>query len=119
MTQVERASDPVAAPADTPAPEIKRAYTYYQQAFARQRMPLAFGDLDLFDVNVSAIGARGGDKRIRVASKSVRSVALLRRILAADPGIQGVMCFTAREAVYLAELGFDDLLIGYPTVHPA
>jgi D-serine deaminase-like pyridoxal phosphate-dependent protein len=63
--------------------------------------------------------AQAGQKRIRVASKSVRSIALLRRILAANPRIQGVMCFTAREAVYLAGLGFDDLLIGYPAVHPA
>ncbi|GER90581.1 amino acid aldolase [Dictyobacter vulcani] len=27
------------------------------------------------------------------------------------------MCFTAREAIYLASLGFQDLLVGYPTWH--
>ena len=114
MTQVKRSSDPVATPASGPVPETKRDYAYYKQVFAGQRMPFAFVDLDLFDANIAQIVARAGEKRIRVASKSVRSVALLRRILAADPRIQGVMCFTAREAVYLAGQGFDDLLIGYP-----
>jgi D-serine deaminase-like pyridoxal phosphate-dependent protein len=119
MTQVDGASGPVAAPAAKSPPEAKRDYTYYRQVFAEQRMPFAFVDLDLFDANIAAVVARAGEKRIRVASKSVRSVALLRRILAADPRISGVMCFTAREAIYLAGLGFDDLLIGYPAVHRA
>jgi D-serine deaminase-like pyridoxal phosphate-dependent protein len=121
MTQVGGSTGQatVAAPAAGPATDTKRDYAYYKQVFAGQRMPFAFVDLDLFDTNIAAIVTRAGEKRIRVASKSVRSVALLRRILAEDPSIQGVMCFTAREAVYLAGLGFDDLLIGYPAVHPA
>ncbi len=41
----------------------------------------------------------------------------MRRILAASPSFQGILCFTAREAVYLAQQGFADLLIGYPTWH--
>ncbi|MGH2515858.1 MAG: amino acid deaminase/aldolase [Ktedonobacterales bacterium] len=80
-------------------------------------MPFAYLDLDLLQRNIHAVVARTGDKRVRVASKSVRSVAVLRRILNADPTFQGVMCFTAREAAYLASLGFDDLLLGYPTWH--
>ena len=118
MTQVKRSSGSVATPAAGPAPNLKRDYAYYKRVFAGQRMPFAFVDLDLFDANIAQIVARAGEKRIRVASKSVRSVALLRRILAADPRIQGVMCFTAREAVYLAGQGFDDLLIGYPVCPP-
>jgi D-serine deaminase-like pyridoxal phosphate-dependent protein len=109
----------VATPATAPVPNLARDYPYYRRVFVGQRMPFADVDLDLFDANIAQAVARAGEKRIRVASKSVRSVALLRRILAADPRIQGVMSFTAREAVYLAGLGFDDLLIGYPTVHPA
>ncbi len=121
MTQAERSSaqTTITKPAAEPIPETKRNYAHYKQVFAGQRMPFAFVDLDLFDANIAAIVAHAGEKRIRVASKSVRSVALLRRILAADLRIQGVMCFTAREAVCLAGLGFDDLLIGYPVVHPA
>jgi D-serine deaminase-like pyridoxal phosphate-dependent protein len=121
MTQVGRSSGQtsVAAQVAGPAPDRKRNYAYYRQVFAGQRMPFAYVDLDLFNANIAQAVARAGEKRIRVASKSVRSVALLRRLLAADPRIQGVMCFTAREAVYLTGQGFDDLLLGYPTIHPA
>jgi D-serine deaminase-like pyridoxal phosphate-dependent protein len=97
---------------------VARDYTYYQQIFAGQRMPFAFVDLDLLDENVRAVKARAGTKRVRLASKSIRSVDLLRRILAADPQFQGIMCFTAREAVWLAGQGFTDLLVGYPAWHP-
>lgn len=99
-----------------PEPEAY-SYAYYRQALLGRTMPCAFVDLDLLDQNARQIAGRASGKRIRVASKSVRCVALLRRILAADPAIQGVMCFTAREAAYLASLGFDDLLIGYPCWH--
>ncbi|MBO0778915.1 MAG: amino acid deaminase/aldolase [Ktedonobacteraceae bacterium] len=92
-------------------------YTYYRDIFQGQPMPFAFLDLDLLNQNIHEITARCGDKHIRLASKSLRSVAVLKHILAADSRIQGIMCFSAREAVYLAEQGFDDLLIGYPTWH--
>jgi D-serine deaminase-like pyridoxal phosphate-dependent protein len=103
-------------PASEPA---TRDYSFYRRALLGRTLPCAFVDLDLLDQNMRAVVSRANGKRIRVASKSVRCVTLLRRILAADPAIQGVMCFTAREAAYLASLGFDDLLIGYPCWHAA
>jgi len=111
--------------ADAPAPaygdrsSATRDYGYYRRAFAGHTMPFAWLDLDLLDENIRAVLGRAGSKHVRVASKSVRSVAVLRRILAASPVFRGLMCFTAREAVWLAGQGFDDLLIGYPTWHPA
>ena len=102
-------------------PTIKRTstrgYGYYRQAFAGHAMPFAWLDLDLLDENIRAILGRAGSKNVRIASKSVRSVALLRRILAASPVFRGLMCFTAREAAWLAGQGFDDLLLGYPAWH--
>src|SRR5579862_7441790 len=92
-------------------------YESYRRIFQGRRMPFAFVDLDLLDANIHTVAANAGGKHIRLASKSVRSVAILRRILASDPCFQGIMCFTAREAVYLASQGFDDLLIGYPCWH--
>ncbi len=108
----------VSGGSDTSAePRTARDYSYYRSAFAGHTFPLAYVDVDLLDHNIRDVIARAGDKRVRVASKSVRSVALLRRILSASSAISGVMCFTAREAAFLAGLGFDDLLIGYPTWH--
>ena len=75
-------------------------------------MPFAFLDLDLLEQNIRQIVALAQGKRVRLASKSLRSVAVIRRILEADPCFQGIMCYTAQEAAYLASQGFDDLLIG-------
>src|SRR4051794_517528 len=61
---------------------------------------------------------RAGGKPIRVASKSVRCRALLERILARD-GFRGLMTFTLRESLWLAEQGFADMLLAYPTVDRA
>lgn len=97
--------------------EPQRDYQYYKQACAGQAMPFAYLDVDLLEQNIRLIASRAGGKRIRIASKSVRSVAVLKRIFAADPCFQGIMCFTAQEAVYLYSQGFNDLLIGYPTWH--
>jgi D-serine deaminase-like pyridoxal phosphate-dependent protein len=99
----------------TPQHTTKHDYDYYKGILGNHPMPYAFLDLDLLEQNIRQIVASARGKRVRLASKSLRSVAVLRRILAADPCFQGIMCYTAREAAYLASQGFDDLLIGYPT----
>lgn len=76
--------------------------------------PFAYVNLDLLDANIRAIAIAAGDKRVRVASKSIRSVEVLRRIVGSDDVFQGVMCYTAKEASFLIKNGFDDLLLGYP-----
>ena len=93
---------------------MQRDYALYKHLFRGQRMPFAYVDLDLFDHNIQHVLERSGTKRLRLASKSIRSVAMLQRIFAADARFQGIMCYTAREAVWLASQGFEDLLIGYP-----
>jgi len=98
-----------------PVHKQRSDYAYYREIFAGRAMPFAYLDLDLLAENIRQVLARAGEKRVRLASKSLRSVAVIRRILDADPRFQGIMCYTAREAAYLASQGFDDLLIGYPT----
>lgn len=93
------------------------SYARIRSALAGERLPAAFVDLDALDRNlgreVSLVAARG--KTLRVASKSVRVVAVLRRLLErGGSAVRGLMCFAAREAEFLAERGFDDLLIAYP-----
>ena len=97
--------------------ECEHDYDYYRDIFRGHTMPFAYLDLDLLDENIRQIKSRTGGKRVRLASKSLRSVAVIRRILDSDECFQGLMCFTAQEAAYMAEQGFDDLLIGYPCWH--
>src|SRR5579871_4175728 len=89
-------------------------YTQYCEVFRGRSMPFAFVDLDLLAQNIDEVAKRAEGKTVRLASKSLRSVAIIRRILAANPIFQGIMCYSAQEAAYLASQGFDDLLVGYP-----
>ncbi len=88
----------------------------YDAIFASVTPPFAFVDLDAMRRNAAAMLAQAAGLPIRVASKSVRSTAVLRRILELDPGFRGVLAFTAPEALHLAGAGFDDVVVGYPTV---
>ncbi len=80
-------------------------------------MPFAFLDKDLLDKNISSLLNRAGDKKIRIATKSVRCTWTLRYILDHHPRLQGLMCYSVREAAWLATEGFDDLLVAYPAFH--
>ena len=121
LPQAQTQTPPAAIAALTPLTSahttLTRDYAYYRRIFSGRAMPFAWLDLDALDANIRAVVGRAGSKYVRVASKSVRSVGVLRRILAASPVFRGLMCFTAREAAWLAGQGFDDLLIGYPTWH--
>ena len=93
-------------------------YAYYKGALAGARLPAAFVDLDALDANLADLRRRAGGLPIRLVTKSVRSVAILRRVLASGPGVQGLMCYSPAEAAWLAAQGFDDLLVAYPSVEP-
>jgi D-serine deaminase-like pyridoxal phosphate-dependent protein len=78
--------------------------------------PLMVVDLDAFDANADDLVRRAGGTPVRVASKSLRVPALLRRVLARD-GFRGVLGYTLAEALWLHEQGVsDDVLVAYPTV---
>ncbi|MGH2763704.1 MAG: alanine racemase, partial [Thermoleophilaceae bacterium] len=88
----------------------------YDAILATVTPPFAFVDLDALRRNGQRMLEQAGGLPIRVASKSVRSVAVLRRILELDPGFRGVLAFTVPEALHLAANGFDDLVVAYPSV---
>lgn len=76
-------------------------------------------DLDAFDANAEDLRRRARGTPIRVASKSVRVPALLRRVLALE-GFHGVLGYTLAEALHLHATGVcDDIVLGYPTVDEA
>lgn len=76
--------------------------------------PFAVIDLDAFDANTIDLMRRARGVPLRLASKSLRVRALQARALKA--GFQGQLCFTLPEALWLASLEWDDLVVGYPTV---
>ncbi len=97
---------------------MSHSYAVYAEALRRQTLPAVLVDMRRFDDNLAALLRRAGQLPLRVASKSVRCVSLLRHVLDFDTRCQGLMCFHAGEASRLAALGFDDLLVAYPTVQP-
>ncbi len=87
----------------------------YERVFAEVEAPFAFVDLEAMWANADSMLERSAGKSVRVASKSLRCRALLRAILDRDPRFQGLMTFTLPETLWLAEQGFEDLLLAYPT----
>ena len=96
-------------------PVLTRSYPDYEEIFAEVEVPFAFVDLDAMGANAAEMLGRAGGKPIRVASKSLRCRVLLERILRSDPGFEGLMTFTLPETLWLAEKGFENLLLAYPT----
>jgi len=94
-------------------------YDAYRAALAGQALPLAALDLDALEENLRRLLARSGGLPIRMVTKSIRSVGVLRHLMARSKALQGLLCFSAREAAWLAGQGFDDLVVAYPTVEPA
>jgi D-serine deaminase-like pyridoxal phosphate-dependent protein len=92
-----------------------QSHERYEQIFAEVEAPFAFVDLEAMWANAEEMLGRVGGKPIRVASKSLRCRALMGAILAKDPGFQGLMTFTLPETLWLADQGFENLLLAYPT----
>jgi D-serine deaminase-like pyridoxal phosphate-dependent protein len=92
-----------------------QSHERYERVFAEVEAPFAFVDLEAMWANAEEMLGRAGSKPIRVASKSIRCRALLEAILARDERFRGLMTFTLPETLWLAELGFEDLLLAYPT----
>ncbi|MGB0873603.1 MAG: amino acid deaminase/aldolase [Solirubrobacterales bacterium] len=88
----------------------------YERLFADRGRPFAFVDLDALWTNASQMLDRAGSKPIRVASKSLRCAPVVRRILERDRRFAGQLTFTLPETLWLRRLGFDDLVLAYPTV---
>lgn len=78
--------------------------------------PVYVVDLDAFDLNAADLVRRAGGKPVRLATKSVRVPALVRRA-SGHPGFAGVLAYNLREALWLAEQqDLTDVLLGYPSV---
>jgi D-serine deaminase-like pyridoxal phosphate-dependent protein len=91
-------------------------YQYYRDIFEKYPLPLAFVDMDMLDKNIAEVLRRAGGKPVRIASKSIRCKFIMDYILKSSNRFQGIMCYSANEAQWLSQQGFDDLLVAYPTL---
>lgn len=96
-------------------PVPPQSHERYEQVFAEVEAPFAFVDLEAMWANAEAMLERSSGKPVRVASKSIRCRALLEAILGRDERFRGLMTYTLPETLWLAEQGFEDLLLAYPT----
>jgi len=104
---------PISQQRPTESPEQLRAR--FDAATADLDPPFAVVDVHAYDGNAAALEKRSGGTPIRVASKSVRSREMLRRVLH-RPGWHGIMAFTIPEAIWLVRTGTsDDILVAYPS----
>ena len=90
------------------------AYERLERATAGLQAPFALVDLDALWSNADDLERRAAGRPIRLASKSVRCRALQERVLDRD-GFRGTLAYTLPEALWLASLGVDDLVVAYPT----
>lgn len=80
--------------------------------------PFAVVDLDAFEHNADTLVRRADKVPLRVASKSIRCRAMVETALQRREFF-GVMAYSLAEAVWLADQGVDDILVGYPTADRA
>ena len=85
---------------------------------AKESLPAMVVDRDCLDRNINEISRKINqyDKKIRIATKSIRVPDIIRYIQnKGGDKFKSLMCFSMKEAEFLSTLGFDDLLIAYPT----
>jgi len=94
---------------------LHQSHERYEEIFAEVEAPFAFVDLDAMWANADSMLERARGKPVRVATKSLRCRALTEEILRRDSRFAGLMTYTLPETLWLAEQGFEDLLLAYPT----
>jgi D-serine deaminase-like pyridoxal phosphate-dependent protein len=87
----------------------------FDAATAALDPPFAVVDVHAYDGNAATLEKRSGGTPIRIASKSVRSREMIKRVLD-RPGWHGIMAYTIPEAIWLVTSGTcDDVLVAYPS----
>ncbi|WP_296243304.1 MULTISPECIES: alanine racemase [unclassified Psychrobacter] len=80
------------------------------------KAPSSWLDMDALDYNIKRVNQKTQAVKLRLATKSIRSLDVLRYIKNNSPNFIGLMSYAADESVYLLENGFDNILCAYPTL---
>lgn len=94
-------------------------YLRLAEALRGHRLPAAVLQLEVLEANAQQLLTRAGTLPLRLVSPSLRCPALLRHVQKLDPRWRGLLCHDAREALWLAAQGFDDIVLARPTVDAA
>ncbi len=78
--------------------------------------PYAWLDLNALDANIEFVNRACKTKPVRIATKSIRSVDVLKYIERNLANCSGYMTYTAAETLYLIDNGFNHFLVGYPVM---
>ncbi|MFN8370100.1 MAG: alanine racemase [Bacteriovoracaceae bacterium] len=98
---------------------IRWNYDSLKNILSSETLPAMVVNMDAIDFNLDIIEkyALSFNKKIRIATKSIRVPDIALYILKKNPKVfQGLMCFSIFEAKFYFEKGITDLLIGYPVV---
>lgn len=71
-------------------------------------------DFNALDANINYVNQHAANKLVRIATKSIRSVPVLKYIAGKLKNFYGYMTYSTEEALWLRSLGFENLLVGYP-----
>jgi len=95
-------------------------YDQLKEVLKERALPAMVVDMQAFAQNVDYYLdiVRSKNKKLRIATKSLRVPDLVRYIVEkGGTDISGLMCYSVREASFLAGLGFDNLMVTYPTIN--
>ena len=95
---------------------MKDIYLDYIEALKEAPTPAVILNMDFLEQNIDWALEAAGQKNIRLATKSLRSLSIIKHIQKKNSRFQGLMCFTLSEALWLRDQGMKDLLMGYPTM---
>lgn len=90
-------------------------YENVKDALSQIPSPNLFLDLNAFEENIKWAVKEAKGKKIRLSTKSIRSIDLLKKIFSYSSVFDGVMSFTLSEALWLRENGIKNILVGFPT----
>lgn len=91
-------------------------YTTLRNLFKQEKTPKLILDIDRLESNLKFFEDRVGSKQIRIATKSVRSSQVLQHVLQVGKKISGLMTYSLQESLNLHNKGFQDILMGYPSI---
>lgn len=79
--------------------------------------PCAWLDIDALEHNIAVVEQGLQGKQLRIGSKSVRCVEVMRKIAAASPSYVGILSYSAEESLFLLKEGFKDIVCAYPSLN--